>query len=204
MTVIKLCGLLTPDDAKTVNEVMADYAGVILSPGFRRSRTWETAAGIRAVLLPEIPLCGVFVNAPIEEIVPYVQDGIIRAVQLHGREDNSFIEKLRKEIGSAVIIKAFVIRSEEDVRNAADSSADLVLLDGGTGEGKGFDRTMIRGFDRPYLLAGGLNPENAAEAVRLLHPYGVDTSSGIETDGVKDPAKMKAFADAVRREDMRL
>ena len=102
-------------------------------------------------------------------------------------------------------------RAEKEIRAAGASSADVVLLDAGAGGGTEFDWTFlapagdgdsaVRGPGRPYFLAGGLNPENVTEAVRLLHPYAVDVSSGIETEGVKDPAKMAAFAAAVRAAD---
>ena len=101
-----------------------------------------------------------------------------------------------------LILQAFRIRAPEDVRAAQDSPADLVLLDAGAGDGRMFDWSLLKDFRRPYFLAGGLTPENAAAAVRALHPYGLDVSSGIETDGFKDPEKMTAFVRAVRAEDM--
>lgn len=112
--------------------------------------------------------------------------------------DNSL--RLRK-LTDKPLIQAFRIRAESDIANAGLSSADYVLLDSGAGTGKAFDWRLIRGFKKPFFLAGGLDPDNAGEAVRQLHPYGVDVSSGIETDGVKDKHKMAAFAAAVRKGD---
>ncbi len=204
MTRVKLCGLMRPQDAEAANEAGPDFAGMILSPGFRRSVPRKTAAEIRRILRRDIVLCGVFVNPASEEIARYLNEGIIDAVQLHGREDDRFIDSLRSSYPSVPIIKAFVIRGPEDLRTAQESHADMILLDGGTGEGTSFDHRLLEGIRRDYILAGGLNPENAAGAVRDLHPFGLDTSSGIETDGQKDPAKMKAFVKAVRTEDSRL
>jgi len=100
------------------------------------------------------------------------------------------------------VIKAFRIESGRDIDLAQASSADYVLLDSGSGgTGTAFDWNLTQHAERPYFLAGGLTPENAARAVDLLHPYGVDVSSGIETDGKKDKRKMAAFAAAVRKEE---
>ena len=203
MTVVKLCGIRNWKDALAVNASGADMAGVILSPGFRRSVTIGSARSIRQTLQDEIPLCGVFVNAEIGRIVSYTEQGLIDWIQLHGQETNDYIDTVHAHCSLQKVIKAFVVREASDIDRANASHADLVLLDGGTGEGKGFDLNLLAGIRRPYLLAGGLNPDNAAAAVRSLHPYGVDTSSGIETEGRKDPAKMAAFVQAVRKEDSR-
>ncbi len=125
---------------------------------------------------------------------------MIDIAQLHGGEDREYIKRLRK-LTDKPLIQAFRIRAESDIANAGLSSADYVLLDSGAGTGKAFDWRLIQGFKKPFFLAGGLAPDNAGEAVRQLHPYGVDVSSGIETDGVKDKHKMAAFAAAVRKGD---
>jgi phosphoribosylanthranilate isomerase len=96
------------------------------------------------------------------------------------------------------VIKAFRIEGREDVTAARDSAADLVLLDGGTGDGRTFDWSIIEGFGRDYILAGGLTPQNVGEAVRTLRPYAVDTSSGVETEQFKDENKIGAFIKAAR------
>ena len=203
MTYVKLCGLRSWRDALAFNESGADLAGMILSPGFRRSITSGNARGIRQALRDEIPLCGVFVNAEIGRIVSYTEQGLIDVIQLHGQESNDYIDTLRVHCPLQKIIKAFVVKSPADIEQANHSHADLVLLDGGTGQGDGFDYSLLEGMRRPYVLAGGLNSTNVAAVIRRYHPYGVDTSSGIETDGKKDPKKMTAFVDAVRREDDR-
>lgn len=197
MTKIKICGLMTPQDAAFVNAVQPDFAGMILSPGFRRTVTRETAAAIRKALDAAIPAVGVFVDADPADIAAYVNSGIIQTVQLHGHEDAAYIEKLR-QMTDAHIFQAFRIRSAADVQQAEQSPADMILLDSGTGTGKVFDWSLLSDIRRPYLLAGGLHPGNVAEAVAALHPAGFDVSSGVETDGRKDFTKIQAFVRAVR------
>ena len=197
MTKIKICGLMSAQDARFADEVRPDFAGMILSSGFRRSVSAETAAAIRAALDPQIPAVGVFVDAPAADIAAFVTSGIIQIVQLHGHEDAAYLAALR-QMTDVPVWQAFRIRNAEDVRQAEQSAADTVLLDSGTGTGKAFDWSLLSGITRPYFLAGGLNPENAADAVGTLHPAGVDVSSGVETDGRKDFQKMRAFVRAVR------
>ena len=197
MTKIKICGLMTPQDAAFVNAVQPDFAGMILSPGFRRTVTRENAAAIREALDTAIPAVGVFVDADPADIAAYVNSGIIQTVQLHGHEDAAYIEKLR-QMTDAQIFQAFRIRSAADVQQAEQSAADMILLDSGTGTGRVFDWSLLSDIRRPYFLAGGLDPENAPAAVAALHSAGVDVSSGVETDGRKDFAKIQAFVRAVR------
>lgn len=197
MTKIKICGLMSAQDALFANEVRPDLAGMILSKGFRRTIPAETAQEIRTALDRSIPAVGVFVNAQIHEITAFAAREIIQLVQLHGKEDAAYIRDLRM-VCTLPIIQAFRIAEKADVLRAERSDADLVLLDSGTGSGRPFDHTLLEGFSRPYLLAGGLNPENAAALITQHKPYGVDVSSGVETDGHKDITKMRAFADAVR------
>lgn len=121
-----------------------------------------------------------------------VKKGVIQLIQLHGREDEDFIQQLQTDLDVS-IIKAFSIANQDDVRRALASRADYILLDQGSGgTGKAFDWSLLRDLDRPYFLAGGLTPQNAAQAA-ALKPYALDVSSGIETDGVKDREKMTLF-----------
>lgn len=92
------------------------------------------------------------------------------------------------------------MKSEADLPAIENCAADLVLLDSGSGTGKTFDWSLVQSVQRPYFLAGGLDPANVADAIAALHPYGVDVSSGIETDGVKDESKMATFVAAARKE----
>ncbi len=151
------------------------------------------------MLCSNIQAVGVFVNEPVESVAQLLASGTIDIAQLHGQEDESYIAALRA-LTDKPIIKAFRVDTQEDVAKANASSADFVLLDSGNGgTGTVFDWQLLSGITRPYFLAGGLNPENAEDAVRALHPYAVDVSSGIETEGMKDEKKMTAFLAAVKR-----
>ena len=124
--------------------------------------------------------------------------GIIDIAQLHGKEDEAYIRRLR-QLTKKPLIQAFRIDTPADVAAAQASTADYVLLDSGTGgTGTCFDWSLLQNIQRPYFLAGGLTPENVGGAVATLHPYAVDVSSGIETDGAKDKEKMTQFVRAVR------
>ena len=199
MTKIKICGLSRPCDIEFVNEAKPDFCGFIIHvPKSKRNVTPETVRQLVTGLSPEIRPVGVFVNAPIVEIVSLAQDGTLSYVQLHGQEDEAYIAALRRHI-QIPIIQAFKVRCPEDVQRAEASSADYILLDNGSGgTGKTFDWNHLSGITRPYILAGGLDPENLPTAVSRLSPWGVDLSSGVETDGVKDRAKILAAVKAVR------
>lgn len=201
MTKIKLCGLTRPRDIDMANQLKPDFIGFVFAKKSKRYAAPELAKSLKARLSPGIQAVGVFVNEPVESVAALLEDGTIDMAQLHGKEDESYIAALRAKIKKP-ILQAFRIDALEDVQAANRSSADFVLLDSGTGgTGTAFDWSLLEEIDRPYFLAGGLNPENAGEAVRALHPYAVDVSSGIETDGRKDPDKMAAFVAAVRKED---
>lgn len=204
MTKIKLCGLSRPCDIRAANELLPDYIGFVFAPKSRRYVFPEKAAELKRMLDPGIRAAGVFVDEKPQVIESLVSQGVIDAVQLHGREDEEYIQDLRKRLGNTLIIQAFSIRSEWDAKRAEESSADLILADSpGGGTGEVFDWGLLSKVGRPYFLAGGLNPDNAGDAVNALAPYGVDVSSGIETDGYKDWKKMEKFVLAVRRADAR-
>ena len=200
MTKIKICGLRRPEDIAYVNEAKPDFAGFIIGvPKSRRNVPREKVRELTALLSPEILPVGVFVNAPMETILSLVTDGTLKAVQLHGQESQSYLEELKKQV-AVPLIRAFSIRSPEDLTEAEKSPADFVLLDNGAGgTGETFDWSLLSSFDRPFFLAGGLRLENIAEAVSRFHPYALDLSSGVETDGYKDKEKIIAAVAAVRR-----
>ena len=199
MTKIKMCGLSSPCDIGAANRLRPDYAGFVFAPSSKRYVSPEQAAELRRLLHPDVQTVGVFVDAQPDEIVRLCRSEVIGLVQLHGHEDAETVRRLRKLTGRP-ILQAFRIRTEADAERAESSPADMILLDSGAGTGSTFDWSLIRNVRRPYFLAGGLNPENVGQAVRTLRPFGVDVSSGIETDGRKDPEKMAAFAAAVRKE----
>ena len=200
MTKIKLCGLSRMEDIETVNAIKPDFVGFVFAERSKRRVSPLKATELKSKLDPDIKAVGVFLNDDLDMVAAMLNLGIVDLVQLHGAEDEDYLQKLRK-ITDKPIIKAFIIRSPEDVERAESSTADYVLLDGGKGEGKSFDWSLLKDIKRPYFLAGGLNPDNASEAVKTLKPFAVDVSTGIETDGKKDSEKMTAFAAAVRKED---
>lgn len=202
MTKIKFCGLSCLEDIEAVNTLLPDYIGFVFVPQSRRYVTPETAEKLRVRLNPQIQAVGVFLNEKPEMMAELANQNIIHMIQLHGQETEQTIKFLRS-LTSAPIIQAFTIQDADDLNRAEASSADLILLDSGAGTGTVFDWSLIRrSIKRPFFLAGGLNPKNVTAAIQTLSPYGVDVSSGIETDRRKDKYKMAAFTAAVRKEEM--
>ena len=194
MTRIKLCGLSRICDIEAANELMPDYVGFVFARASKRYVAPVKANELREILTPEIKSVGVFVNEPPENILTLE---FIDCIQLHGTEDENYIQLLRAHTDKT-IIKAFRVQNLNDIHKANESSADYVLLDSGKGTGKIFDWQLIKGITREYFLAGGLNPGNVAEAIKTLNPFAVDVSSGIEVDGVKDKNNMREFVNTVR------
>ena len=186
-----------PEDIQTANLLMPDYIGFVLSPVSRRYISSAQAAALKKLLSPQIAAVGVFVREEVETVAELLNRGVLDAAQLHGGEDALYLARLRA-LTDRPILQAFRIHGPEALDAALRSPADMILLDSGAGSGKRFNWDLLLTFPRPYFLAGGLTPENAADAVSALHPYALDVSSGIETDGKKDPAKMKAFVETIR------
>lgn len=197
MTKIKICGLKSEDDISYANELKPDYIGFVFLQGRRRYVSPQKAASLRALLDPSIQSVGVFVNEPIENVAALLQNQTIQIAQLHGQEDEAYAMNLKRLCGKPVI-KAFIIKTKEDIQRALAYPADYLLLDNGLGSGEAFDWSFIQDIDRPFFLAGGLNSENVRQAISMTHPYAVDTSSGVETDDKKDYEKMKSFINTVR------
>ena len=194
---IKLCGMFRAVDIGYANEVKPDFVGFVLAEGFRRKITKAQAAEFRGALDPEIPAVGVFVDNSREEVISYLREGIIQMAQLHGgetEEDIRYIQTMTEK----PVMKALKVRNRYDVEAWLDSAADYLLFDGGTGSGVTFDWSVLNGIDRKFFLAGGLNAENLLTAVEKVHPFAVDISSGVETDGVKDLEKMREVVRMVR------
>ena len=201
MTKIKLCGMMCKTDIETANRLQPDLVGFVFAKKSRRYVTDETAAELRHILSDRIPAAGVFVNEEISHVVRLLQLGVINVVQLHGGENEEYLKELRKQT-DAPIIRAFRIREREDIAKVrAFDENTKILLDAGSGDGMTFRWEWLKDADFDFYLAGGLTNENVAEAVRIYHPYGVDVSSGIETDGRKDIRKMEAFVRTVRKEN---
>ncbi|MBR0411652.1 MAG: phosphoribosylanthranilate isomerase [Eubacterium sp.] len=197
MTRIKMCGLTALSDIYEANSLAPDYIGFVFAKKSRRYLDPGKAALLKKALKPGIRAVGVFVDEDPLYIRSLAEEKIIDMVQLHGTEDEAYIKRLR-ELTSAPIIKAFQIKSLKDLSRVETCSADHILLDSGTGSGQTFNWELLSETGRPYFLAGGLTPDNVGRAVSLLHPYGVDVSSGIETGGKKDALKMRRFMKAVQ------
>lgn len=202
MTKIKLCGLSRPEDIETANRLRPDYVGFVFARKSRRFVSPEQAARLKAILDPEIQAVGVFVNESPEIVAELLEQRVIDIAQLHGSEDKAYLRRMR-ELTKRPLIQAFRMAEAEKLLEAETSLADEILLDAGAGDGMTFDWTLLKKANRRYFLAGGLTPENVKEAIRRVHPYALDVSSGIETDGKKDPIKMAAFVTAVREEIMK-
>ena len=213
---VKLCGLRTEADVAAANAALPDFAGFVIEvPGKRRSIAIDNAIELAKQLDERIRPVGVFVDAPVETVNRFLAEIPNSAVQLHGSEDAAYVAQLRAQLVGAClpecsdprkarIIQAFRISDGTSTLRAAGSSADLVLLDNGAGTGRPFDWRLLTGFPRPFLLAGGLGPDNLPQAIASARAaagrnfIGVDMSSSLETDGAKDPTKMLAAVQAAR------
>lgn len=201
MSKIKICGLTRRRDIDTVNAALPDYIGFVFAKS-RRQIDEEGAATLKGALNPFIKAVGVFVNEDMERIRRLSRLKIIDIIQLHGDEDIEYIKRL-KDLVPNEIIKALRIRTSKDVRSALNLPCDYLLFDtwhdglyGGTGAA--FDWSIIGDIKRPYFLAGGINLGNAAEAIKKYNPYSIDISSGVESEGLKDPNKINKIVSIVR------
>lgn len=200
---IKICGLYREADIEAVNQFLPDYAGFVFYPPSHRNVTEEQAKNLKKELDGRIQSVGVFVDAVPKEIAKLVREGVIDIVQLHGHEKAADIERLRALLGADTEIwKAYKIRSIEDLKEAQNSSADRVLYDNGYGTGECFDWSLLTEeqnmAQKPFILAGGITPQNIFGAVRRFRPEIIDVSSGVETDKRKDREKIQALIQAVR------
>jgi phosphoribosylanthranilate isomerase len=206
VTKIKICGLIRREDIASVNRWLPDYVGFVFSPS-RRQVTPEQAGRLKAELDSRIKAVGVFVNEPVPLIAKLCRAGVIDAVQLHGDESETYIRKLKDQT-NCPLIKAVRVRSAQQVLQSEKLSADLLLLDtyqkgqyGGSGET--FDYSLIPNLQKRYFLAGGLKNSNITGAIGKCNPYGIDISSGVETDGLKDDGKIRQIIRTVRSLDKR-
>ena len=223
---VKMCGISNVETIPAIIDAKPDYMGLVFAPS-KRQVTVEQAKTLVEELYKQnvvgnnseveqtepvtsldtassetIKTVGVFVNETVENLLKIAEEVKLDVIQLHGDEDESFIQIL-KEQSNVEVWKAVQVRSAADAEKWIDSSADMLLFDayhkderGGTGEV--FDWSSLDEFERPFMLAGGIDSTNVARAIRTVRPYGIDISSGIETEGVKDAEKMKAFTNIVR------
>lgn len=220
---IKMCGISKIETIPAVIEANPDYMGLVFAPSKRQvtvdqaktlveelhkqyanryNRDAEQYSNQTLIHQEFIKTVGIFVNETLDNLVTIATEVNLDAVQLHGDEDEAFIQSL-KERTNVEVWKAVQIRSAADAETWIDSSADMLLFDayhkderGGTGEV--FDWSCLDEFERPFMLAGGIDSTNVARAIRTVRSYGIDISSGIETDGVKDNEKITAFTKLVR------
>ena len=220
---VKMCGISKVETIPAVVDAKPDYMGLVFAPSKRQvtvdqaktlveelhkqyanryNRDAEQYGNQTLIHQEFIKTVGIFVNETLDNLVTIATEVNLDAVQLHGDEDEAFIQSL-KERASVEVWKAVQIRSAADAEAWIDSSADMLLFDayhkderGGTGEV--FDWSSLDEFERPFMLAGGIDSTNVARAIRTVRPYGIDISSGIETEGVKDDEKIKAFTNIVR------
>lgn len=204
MVKVKICGIKNLQDVQAVNKHKPDFAGFVFYPLSKRYVSLIVARRLKAALNRHIKTVGVFVNAPVEEIAAAAEQGIIDLVQLHGDEGNAYIAELKK-ICRLPIIKAVRVQDENDIKRADYYNCDYLLFDtysqsayGGTG--RQFNTQLLKGvkIHKPYFIAGGLNAENVRQAIKGLKPFAADVSGGVETDGGKDAAKIKAFIKQVK------
>ena len=214
---VKMCGISKVETIPAVVEAKPDYMGLVFAPSKRQVTVDQAKTLVEALHKQytkrynngteqsnndEIKTVGVFVNETLDNLVTIAKGINLDVVQLHGDEDEAFIQSLKGRT-NVEIWKAVQVRSAADAEQWIDSSADMLLFDayhkderGGTGEV--FDWTSLDEFERPFMLAGGIDGTNVARAIRTVRPYGIDISSGIETDGVKDDEKITAFTKLVR------
>ena len=199
-TRIKICGLTRLEDIQAVNEAKPDFCGFIVEfPKSRRNVTGAQLRTLREKLDESILPVGVFVNAPLELPAQLLNEGTISLAQLHGQENEDYIRQL-KIMTDQLLIKAFSIKTADDMENALQSPADYILLDQGSGgTGKTFDWSLIPKIERPFFLAGGIGEENLEQAIWEIHPFAVDLSSSVETEKWKDPEKIRRVVDIVRK-----
>ena len=214
MTRVKICGLTTPEDARAAAAAGADMVGLVFAPSSRRVDV-DTAVSVAGALPPFVLRVGVFVDADYDTLVRTAERVRLDVLQLHGSEENSLIERLRR--GGWRVIKAVRVKDAASVSGVEDVVADALLLDtaagaqaGGTGQAFDWrlaciakERLREHGRATPLLLAGGLRPENVEQALEQVRPDGVDVSTGVEqAPGRKCPQRMREFVMKVRRFDV--
>ena len=194
MAKIKICGMRRDEDIDFANSLRPDYIGFVLTEGYRRSITPETAARLKKRLSGGIKAVGVFVNDSADKINLLFERNVIDIAQLHGDESPEYCKMIK-----APVIKYFnCSHGEPDDLDKYD--VEYFLFDSGTGTGRAFDWSNIPKTDKPFFLAGGISESNVKQAIDTAKPFAVDVSSSVETNGYKDYKKMKRFMEMARYE----
>lgn len=188
MTKIKICGIRRLQDIEACNKYQPDFIGFIFFKGSKRYITLDEALELKRHLSMRIKSVGVFRDASIDEVVEVAQSGAIDLIQLHGHEDSNYIVSLRRKT-MLPIIRAYI----------DDPLVKYLMYDNiNPGSGEVCDWTKVKS-DKPFFLAGGINASNVKEALKL-EPYCIDVSTGVETNGYKDPKKIEELIRMVREE----
>ncbi len=195
MTAIKICGLQTRADVAAVNAAHPDYAGFVFAGG-RHHVSLTQALALRDQLDANIPSVGVFVNAPLSDMLAAFNSGAISIIQLHGTEPEAIVQLLQER--GAHVIRVF----QGDQTQLPTTQADWVMADAGAGSGQTLDWHRIVQPTTPLFLAGGLTPDNVATAIQQVHPFAVDVSSGVERGGHKDATLVRQFVERARQADL--
>ena len=198
-TKIKICGLFREVDIEYVNEVLPDYIGFVFWENSRRFVDAKKAEQLHFKLDKRILSVGVFVNESPEEIISLLKNDIIQVAQLHGDETEEMIVEIQEKSGKPVW-KAIKVNQSKDAKSWMNSTANCLLLDNGYGTGKTFDWSEVPEMTRPYFVAGGIDSSNVKEAIQRFHPFGIDVSSSVETNGYKDPEKIAELVRRIRNE----
>lgn len=203
-TQIKICGINAPDAMTAALEGGADFVGLVFHPESPRHVDIEVAAYLASYVPKSVQIVGLFVEPDDRKLDEILSNVRIDMIQLHGHESPDLISGIR-EMTDRPVMKALSIGTKDDLAQIElyAPHCDWLLLDapGTGGGGKAFDWTLLENFKspRPWMLAGGLTPDNVASAIQKLHPTAMDVSSGVESArGIKDPAKIRAFINAVR------
>lgn len=196
MAMIKICGLREMEEIGALNRLKPDFAGFVFARSSARYISPQKAEELRKKLCTGIRSVGVFRDSTPEEIEYVTEHCHVDLVQLHGREGDDMIRRIQKKFR---VIRGLAIERESDIRLAEKSPADYILLDHGAGgTGESFDWSLLQSCRRPFFLAGGLGPDNVAQAIQETGAAAVDASSLLETAGRKDPRKMEAFVREAR------
>lgn len=200
MVKVKICGLRRKEDIEYANELKPDYVGFVFAKSKRQIEV-EQALDLISLLDKEIKTVGVFVNEPVENALKIAQTLNLDVLQFHGDETQDYIDNFK----NFTVWKAIRIKDKEDLEKTKEFRVNSFVFDTLTkneygGTGKTFNWEVLKGFELnvPIILAGGLNENNVEEAIRIVNPYAVDVSSGVETEGYKDFKKLKSFIEKVR------
>jgi phosphoribosylanthranilate isomerase len=199
MSKVKICGLTRLEDILAVNKYKPDYVGFVFAES-RRKVTKEQAKMLIEKLDKSIMSIGVFVDENLDNVISIAKECHLKGIQLHGSEDNFYLNTLKESLPNVIIIKAIKVIDKFSVLNANEINCDYILFDSASGgSGLTFNWELLKDYKKDYFLAGGLNPEIISSAVVKLNPFTVDISSGVESNGLKDEQKIKDFILQVRR-----